>query len=40
MSGHLGYIAGAFGVAALAIAIELLGLARRRRRPLDAEDPR
>lgn len=30
---HFAYIAGAFGMALLAVAIELLWLARRRRRP-------
>lgn len=37
MSGHATYIAGAFGMAALAIVIELLWLARRRRRPAEAD---
>ncbi|WP_066736502.1 heme exporter protein CcmD [Cupriavidus sp. D384] len=39
MSGHAAYIAGAFGVACLAIVAELFWLARRgRQRPVDPDD--
>lgn len=40
MSGHAAYIAGAFGMAALAIVAELFLLARRRRQPhVDPDGP-
>jgi heme exporter protein CcmD len=38
MSGHAGYIAGAFGMAFLAIAVELVKLAWRRRGRIDPDD--
>ncbi len=38
MSGHAAYIAGAFGMALVLVATELLWLARRRRRPVATED--
>ncbi|RZT36355.1 heme exporter protein CcmD [Cupriavidus agavae] len=38
MSGHAAYLAGAFGMACLAIVLELALLARRRRRALP-DDP-
>ncbi|WP_160474071.1 MULTISPECIES: heme exporter protein CcmD [unclassified Cupriavidus] len=38
MSGHIPYLVGAFGVACVAIALEMVLLRRRSRRHADHED--